>query len=389
MPLPKLEDVLAGAVGLNDRELGYNTRFVYPRLGIGAARRGHRARARAGAPIELARAPTSIDRRRGEAQFDDEVVPYDVLISTAPLPLLDRAHRRRASGGRRGRRGACAARTSTTSTSRSTRPCEEPLHWVYVPEEKYPFYRVGCYSNFSGAMAPPGKANLYVELADRAEPDLADALAARRATGSSRWASSTRRRDPLRARAAHRPRVRGLRSRLLRGARGDPAVPRAEPHRLGGPLRRLELLLDGGRAPLRPRRAATDARCSERVGDVSDAARDLDRHPRLQRGGDPARGGRRPARAAARRSAGRYEIILAENGSRDRTRRHRGRARREVPRGPLLLARRAELRRRPAPGHRARARGEFVHLRRDRPLRHRLPPRARSSMLDGGRASTW
>jgi protoporphyrinogen oxidase len=51
-------------------------------------------------------------------------------------------------------------------------PCGEPLHWVYVPEEKYPFYRVGCYSNFSEAMAPPGKANLYVELADRSAPDL-------------------------------------------------------------------------------------------------------------------------------------------------------------------------------------------------------------------------
>jgi protoporphyrinogen oxidase len=55
-------------------------------------------------------------------------------------------------------------------------PCQKALHWVYVPEAKYPFYRVGCYSNFSPAMAPPGKANLYVELADRSEPDLAKIL---------------------------------------------------------------------------------------------------------------------------------------------------------------------------------------------------------------------
>jgi protoporphyrinogen oxidase len=41
-----------------------------------------------------------------------------------------------------------------------------------VPEEKYPFYRVGCYSNFSSAMAPPGKASLYVELSARTPPDL-------------------------------------------------------------------------------------------------------------------------------------------------------------------------------------------------------------------------
>ena len=55
-------------------------------------------------------------------------------------------------------------------------PCGKPLHWVYVPEEKYPFYRVGCYSNFSSAMAPAGKASLYVELSDRHEPHLESLL---------------------------------------------------------------------------------------------------------------------------------------------------------------------------------------------------------------------
>ena len=55
-------------------------------------------------------------------------------------------------------------------------PVGQDLHWVYVPEAKYPFYRVGCYTNFSPALAPDGKASLYVELADRREPDLAALL---------------------------------------------------------------------------------------------------------------------------------------------------------------------------------------------------------------------
>jgi protoporphyrinogen oxidase len=55
-------------------------------------------------------------------------------------------------------------------------PCGRPYHWIYVPEEKYPFYRVGCYSHFSEAMAPPGKACLYVELAERSPPDLGEIL---------------------------------------------------------------------------------------------------------------------------------------------------------------------------------------------------------------------
>jgi protoporphyrinogen oxidase len=46
-------------------------------------------------------------------------------------------------------------------------PNHNPYHWIYVPEERYPFYRVGCYSHFSDKLAPAGKSSLYVELAER------------------------------------------------------------------------------------------------------------------------------------------------------------------------------------------------------------------------------
>lgn len=169
VPLPKLEDVVAGAVGLNDRELGYNSKFVYPRLGIGELTKGL---ARAVPDIELGRAPTSIDWRARELRFADEIVRYDVLISSIPMRSLVE-----------GMEGVPDPVAAAAKQLRCTHlyyldvaldgPCNKPLHWIYVPEAKYPFYRVGCYSNFSPAMAPPGKASLYVELADRSEPDVA------------------------------------------------------------------------------------------------------------------------------------------------------------------------------------------------------------------------
>jgi protoporphyrinogen oxidase len=172
VPLPKLEDVVAGAVGLNDRELGYNTSFVYPRLGIGELSKGL---AREVPQIELGRAPRAVDVRRREIHFEDETVRYDALVSTVPLPVLLRLCE-----------GLPAPVAEAGSHLRCTHlyyldvalngPCQKPLHWVYVPEARYPFYRVGCYSNFSTAMAPPNKACLYVELADRAEPDMARLL---------------------------------------------------------------------------------------------------------------------------------------------------------------------------------------------------------------------
>lgn len=175
VPLPKLEDVLAGAVGHAGRELGYNARFVYPRLGIGELSKGL-ARALP-SPIELSRAPRAIDWRTKTLHFADEAVRYEALVSTLPLPALVGLFADPPALVK-----AAASRLRCTHLYyldvALDAPCGQPLHWVYVPEAKYPFYRVGCYSHFSPSMAPPDKACLYVELADRAEPDLASLMPA-------------------------------------------------------------------------------------------------------------------------------------------------------------------------------------------------------------------
>jgi protoporphyrinogen oxidase len=167
VPVPTLEDVIAGAVGLPSRELGYNVRFVYPNRGIGELSAGL---ARAVGDIELGRAPQRIDTSARELHFEDETLAYRVLVNTAPLPAfvaLSDAPPEVAHAARRLRCTHLFYLDVALSTA-----CGKPYHWVYVPEAKYPFYRVGCYSNFSPEMAPEGKAGLYVELVDRTEPDL-------------------------------------------------------------------------------------------------------------------------------------------------------------------------------------------------------------------------
>jgi protoporphyrinogen oxidase len=180
VPRPRLEDVIAGAVGVNDRELGYNVRFVYPRLGIGVLADGL-ARAlgpgpgRGGGRIELGRAPRAIDHAARRLLFEDETVSYERLVSTIPLPVLVRLMPDAPAEVRDAAERLTCTHLWYLDVALSE-PCAQPLHWVYVPEERYPFYRVGCYSHFSPAMAPAGKANLYIELADRADPDLPSLL---------------------------------------------------------------------------------------------------------------------------------------------------------------------------------------------------------------------
>jgi protoporphyrinogen oxidase len=169
LPVPTVEEVVAGAVGLTDQELGYNARGLYPRSGIGALARGmHRA---LGVGVELGQALTAIDLERREVHLPDRTVRFGALVSTIPLPALVRC--------------LVAAPPAVLSSAAALRatplryldvaigaPARSDLHWVYVPEERHPFYRLGCYSNFSPAMAPAGKSAYYVELVDRAAPAL-------------------------------------------------------------------------------------------------------------------------------------------------------------------------------------------------------------------------
>lgn len=172
VPLPRLEDVVAGAVGLADTKLGYNANFLYPRRGIGALPAAMHARV---SNVELSRAPRLIHARKRVLEFEDRRVGYDALISSAPLPTLlaalDQVPPEVSSAGQSLR---CTPLYYFDLALRG--PALRDFHWAYVPEQKYPFYRVGCYSHFSPEMAPPGKANLYVELAARTVPDESAAL---------------------------------------------------------------------------------------------------------------------------------------------------------------------------------------------------------------------
>lgn len=172
VPLPSLDDVLRGAFGVDSPALGYNARFLYPRLGIGELARALAERA---GSVELGRAPSAIDWRARELILEGVRVPYSRVVSSLPLDTMARLLV-----------GAPAEIVAAASRLRATHlhyldvalntPAEVDWHWAYVPSPDVPFYRVGVYSNFSGAMAPPGKASLYVELSGREEPDLARLL---------------------------------------------------------------------------------------------------------------------------------------------------------------------------------------------------------------------
>jgi protoporphyrinogen oxidase len=168
VPRPKLEDVLAGALGLPDRKLGYNARFLYPRGGIGEL---PAAMARGVRDLTLRAAPIAIRAARRELVFERELVGYERLVSTIPLPALLDLFDELPPAVRAARERLRASELYYLDVALTGRP-KKDFHWAYVPEPRFPFYRVGQYTAFSPALAPPGCSSLYVELVQRTRFDL-------------------------------------------------------------------------------------------------------------------------------------------------------------------------------------------------------------------------
>ncbi len=174
VPRPDLEQVIAGAIGGGEAQLGYNVRFLYPKTGgietMSQALAGQLDPAR----VSLNTAVAALDQRaRTVTTTGGETVPYHACVSTMPLPKLVGAladppdEVLEAAGKLR----ATAVRYLNVA---SRKPTPDGYHWVYTPEAHLPFYRVGSFSNAVPSMAPAGCSNLYVELSGRHDPDEAE-----------------------------------------------------------------------------------------------------------------------------------------------------------------------------------------------------------------------
>jgi protoporphyrinogen oxidase len=166
VPLPNLEQVVAGAVGAGPPEMGYNVSFLYPRSGgIETFTRALQTRMGVGR-VETGVSPDVVDWQRREVVVGGERVPYRALVASIPLPeLLRRMPNLPPEIEAQAARLRCTTLRYLNIGSRAKSPAD--WHWIYVPEKKYPFYRVNVFSTAMPSMAPPGCASVCVEMADR------------------------------------------------------------------------------------------------------------------------------------------------------------------------------------------------------------------------------
>jgi protoporphyrinogen oxidase len=170
VPRPRLDDVVAGAVGCHERELGYNVNFYYPREGgIETLVRALGRRVR-GVSCGL-EARRIFWKDRFVVLSDGSEVGYGELVSTLPLPEAMRCLSPPPPMPVR-RRARLLRHTSVFYLNYGVRG-EPPHghHWMYVPEKKFPFYRIGFPSNVCRSLAPQGHYSMSVEISHRASLD--------------------------------------------------------------------------------------------------------------------------------------------------------------------------------------------------------------------------
>jgi protoporphyrinogen oxidase len=132
----------------------YNDRFTYHRRGAKAFVDAIASYVPA-AVIRTGVACTRIDLGRHEAYVGDERIAFDRLIVSAPLPRVMELI------GEDVPSSTLRANKVLVFNLGFDRPSLHPDHWVYYPEPKWVFFRVGHYDRILGGT----RMSLYVEIA--------------------------------------------------------------------------------------------------------------------------------------------------------------------------------------------------------------------------------
>ncbi len=160
VPRPSLEDALRGAFSDAHKAVGYNASFFYPRRGgIQSLVDALEIRARRACEIRAGVSAEKIypDSKRAILS-DGSEIKYRRLVSTIPLKDFARA---------------CGMKSPADNLRAAPVVCfnlgvkgnaGHGVHWMYFPEKKFNFYRVGFYSNINPASAPAGHYSMYVEV---------------------------------------------------------------------------------------------------------------------------------------------------------------------------------------------------------------------------------
>ena len=169
VPKPTLKEIEESVYKKTKKEYGYNTVFYYPEKG-GCRTVVDGFYNKIKNNICLNTEVKKIDLKNKRIYAGGKYYFYDKIISTQPLrELLLR------TDGLPKEISSLIKNLEFTTTrcinmgvkyKKDIPEILKNIHWLYVPEKKYPFYRIGVYSNVSPSSAPKKCFSLYIETTD-------------------------------------------------------------------------------------------------------------------------------------------------------------------------------------------------------------------------------
>jgi protoporphyrinogen oxidase len=161
IPRPSLDEVVRGALGLEQAAAGYNASFLYPREGgIESLSRGIAQDLTGEVRLGTRLVALDLPRRRARLSTGDEI-DYDALVLTIPLSAVARL----IDGPEEVVEAARKLRSISVTTVEigADDTGGERFHWAYFPEERFRFYRIGSPSEVNPRLAPEGARSFAVE----------------------------------------------------------------------------------------------------------------------------------------------------------------------------------------------------------------------------------
>lgn len=165
VPVPKLEEVVCGALTNQKKRFGYNATFYYPvRGGIQVL---SQELARNLNNLRLGAKVVKINSGKRELTLaDGNRLKYGRLVTT--MPLVNILEIIEDAPPKIKRMSSLLKWTSVLCLNIGVaRPRIAPYSWVYFPENEFVFYRVGFSSNFSQHIAPKNCTSMYIEVSYR------------------------------------------------------------------------------------------------------------------------------------------------------------------------------------------------------------------------------
>lgn len=162
VPIPKIEDVIKGAYSKKIEKIGYNYNFYYPEYGgIGALSKAIESKVK---NISLDSMLLSIDPIKKIAKVKNlGEIKYKKILSTIPLRFL--IEKIEGAPDTIRDKNKLLRYNQLYILNLGIKKANFSQHWIYFPEKKFPFYRLGFYNNFSEKTAPKNCSSMYIEIA--------------------------------------------------------------------------------------------------------------------------------------------------------------------------------------------------------------------------------